>query len=143
MTKEQFRFLKADLIKDEGKRKFAYECTEGKITVGVGRNLEDKGLSEDEIDYLLLNDIRECSDITESSVPFFRGLNEVRQNVLINMSFNMGIRGVLGFKKMLHAAMLGDFEEAARQMLDSKWARQVGQRAVRLSEEMKTGKRNK
>jgi len=139
MTEKQLARLKSDLIEDEGKRQYPYKCTAGKITIGVGRNLEDKGLRADEIDYLFNNDLEEYANRTKIVIPFFDQLNEVRQNVLINMAFNLGIHGLLTFQKALGAMLKEDFERAAEEMLNSKWATQVGARAERLAREMKTG----
>mgnify|MGYP001582168379 FL=1 len=137
-----------DLIKqlqiDEGSRKnthgnhIPYKDTVGKTTLGYGRNIEDIGISEDEAMYLLRNDIARCRYECEIHIPIFKALNEVRQNVLINMCF-MGIGKVLEFKKMLTALEAGDFKQASKEMLDSLWAKQVGDRAYRLSRQMEHG----
>ncbi|GAB6161902.1 glycoside hydrolase family protein [Desulfothermus naphthae] len=128
------------LILHEGKKKFVYRCPAGKLTVGVGRNLEDKGLSEDEIEYLLQNDIKECiSDLTKIFDNFFK-LDDVRQAVLIDMRFNLGPTRFRSFKRMIKAVKEQDFQRAAEEMKDSKWFKQVKQRGQRLYEMMKTGK---
>lgn len=130
MRKELIKILKHD----EGVMLKPYTDTVGKLTIGVGRNLTDNGLTEDEIDYLLNNDIDRC--IHELSVKFDWFLTEKEnvQIVLISMVFNLGMPRFLGFKKMIAAIENEDYKEAAAQMLDSKWARQVGKRANRLSE---------
>lgn len=129
------------LRRHEGVASFAYEDTEGFITVGVGRCLDPErglGLSEDEIDYLLMNDIKRCYD--ELGVfSWFHDLSQVRQEVLINMVFNLGLPAFLKFKKTMALVAEGRYEEASQEMLDSKWARQVKGRAIELSEMMRTG----
>lgn len=129
-----------NLIKQhEGLRLKAYSCPAGKITVGYGRNLEDKGLSEVEADYLLINDISEIEASLSSRLYWFMKLGAVRRAVLIDMAYNLGINGLLSFKRTLAHIEKGDYEAAAIEMLDSRWADQVGQRADRLSEMMLTG----
>lgn len=126
-----------ELLKlDEGVKLKPYRCTEGKLTIGVGRNIEERGISEDEAEYLLRNDIKDCVRQLET-ISCFSPLSEVRRAVLISMCF-MGFSRLKGFKKMWRAIELGDYNEAAAQMLDSKWARQVKGRAIRLAEMMRT-----
>lgn len=132
--------LKSQLRRHEGLRLLPYECSAGKLTIGYGRNLEDKGISVEEAEQFLDADITDCIKDLERSVDFFGSLDEVRQDVLINMCFNLGIGRLLKFKNMLAALSRGDFKKAAAEMLDSKWARQVGGRAIELSLQMKTGK---
>ena len=131
--------LEDQLIRHEGYRQFPYKCSAGKLTVAIGRNLEDRGVSEDEAKYLLHNDITICKQELNLLFPIIKVVNSARENVLINMCFNIGIARLAGFKKMWAAIAVGDFEEAAKQMLDSKWANQVGKRAIELSGIMKTG----
>ena len=127
------------LKRDEGIRPFPYTDTVGKLTIGVGRNLTDVGLSQEEIDYLLTNDIARAEAAISAALPWFGDLDAVRQDVLINMTFNMGVNGVLGFHNMLAAMEQHDWPTAAREMLDSKWATQVGDRATRLAEQVQSG----
>ena len=110
-----------------------YKCTSNKLTIGVGRNLEDNGISKDEAMYMLNNDIHRCIKELESALPFFHNLPTARQDVLISMVFNMGLTRLLGFKKMLKALEDRDYKEASKQMLDSKWKKQVGNRATELA----------
>ena len=131
--------LKAQLRRHEGIRYKPYKDTVGKLTIGVGRNLDDKGISESEADMMLDNDIKDaCLDA--SSVPGFSGADPVRQCVLINIVFNMGLYRVMRFKKMIAAILQKNWHEASKEMLDSKWADQVGKRAAELSEQMRTGR---
>jgi lysozyme len=123
----------------EGVRDKVYLDTEGIETIGVGRNLKDKGLSEDEIDYLLQNDISEFTESVKDNWPWWGDLDDVRQRVVVDMAFNMGVAGLSKFSKTLGHIESGRYEEAGDEMLDSRWAEQVGQRADRLSQMMKTG----
>ena len=123
----------------EGLRLKPYRCTANKLTIGYGRNIEDAGISEDEAELLLSNDLVRCAKEVEKHVKAFNKLNDARQSVLINMCFNLGINGLLKFKKFLTAVNDGFFDLAAKEMLDSRWAKQVGSRAIELSEQMKTG----
>lgn len=124
----------------EGERLMPYRCTAGKLTIGVGRNLEDRGITREESAYLLANDIAAEERELLRALPWVGTLDEVRQRVLLDMSFNMGLAGLLGFKRTLATIQAGDYQAAATMMLDSKWAKQVGQRAERLSRMMATGK---
>jgi lysozyme len=124
----------------EGERLKPYRCTAGKLTIGVGRNLEDRGITAQESDMLLANDIaREEAELMRA-LPWVGQLDDVRQRVLLDMSFNLGLAGLLGFKNTLAAIQAGDYQRGATMMLDSRWARQVGTRAERLSRMMATGK---
>lgn len=127
------------LALDEGLRLKPYKCTTGKLTIGYGRNLDDRGISADEAKHLLQNDIIHSLINVRGSIDTFDKLNEVRQNVLINMCFNLGLLRFCGFKKMLKAVAEEDFKRVSEEMLDSKWASQVGKRAERLANEMRRG----
>ena len=135
--------LARQLRRDEGVVEHAYIDSEGWTTIGVGRLIDQrKGgrLRDDEIEYLLQNDITEKSDELIRRLPWVADLDEARQGVLINMAFNLGVSGLLGFRKTLALVKAGDYAKASVEMLDSKWARQVKGRATRLSEQMRTGK---
>lgn len=131
--------LISQLLSDEGLRLRPYRCTANKLTIGVGRNLDDVGISKDEAMYLLANDIRRVYGQVTDALPWFVKLNDARQNVLLNMAFNLGVKGLLGFKQTLAFIQDGSYDSAASAMLQSKWARQVGNRAVRLAQIMRTG----
>lgn len=130
--------IERQLIRDEGLRLKPYYDTVGKLTIGVGRNIADNGITEEEARHLLRNDvnqsIRECQ-----TIPCFNKLSEPRQAVLVNMAYNLGISGLKRFEKMLGALESNDYQKAGVEMMDSKWARQVGVRAVRLYEQMLKG----
>lgn len=122
---------------DEGFRAKPYKCSAGKLTIGYGRNIEDVGISEDEALYLLNNDISYCYNKLKAVFPFFETLSKPRQYVLINMCYNIGITRLAGFKRMLAELSQGNYNQAAAEMLNSKWAAQVPNRAARLAEIMK------
>lgn len=133
--------LASQLRRDEGLRLKPYKDSVGKLTIGYGRNLDDVGIFSVEADTLLANDIRNATVILESNFPWTTTLDQVRKDVLLNMTFNIGIGDVAGFKDMLASVKAGNFSAAARAMLDSKWAEQVGPRAQRLSIQMESGVR--
>jgi lysozyme len=130
--------IEDQLILHEGLRLKPYRCTENKLTIGVGRNIEERGITATEAMFLLKNDI-EAVEKELSRFDWFTKQDEIRRRVLIDMGF-MGVPRLLGFKKMIQALVADDYEKAAAEMLDSKWSRQVGGRAVRLAEMMRTGK---
>jgi lysozyme len=132
------QILLKQLILHEGKKRFPYKDTVGKITIGIGRNLVDVGLSDSEIEYLLENDISKCIRNLDSAFPWWKNLSEVRQHVMIDMIFNLGLAGLSKFVLTLDSIRTGRYELASRQMLASKWATQVGKRATRLSQMMLT-----
>lgn len=131
--------LAAQLNVDEGRRPRIYVDTVGKVTGGVGRNLTDRPFSEDEIDLMLKNDIAMVEAQLDQRLPWWREMSEARQNVLANMAFNLGINRLLGFVNTLAAMKDQRYDAAALGMLDSTWAKQVGQRAIRLAAIMRTG----
>lgn len=129
------------LIRHEGMRLYPYRDTAGKLTIGVGRNLDDRGISSEEACCLLLNDISIAADDLHTifSEEVLSGLNEARFAVLVSMAFNLGRSGFAKFKKTIAAVNAGDWEQAAFQMQQSKWARQVGKRAIDLCWMMRNG----
>ena len=127
------------LEQHEGKRKFPYLDTVGKTTIGIGRNLTDVGLSEDEIQYLFQNDIKRVIRGLDNWLPWWREKSENVRIVLMSMCFNLGIEGLLKFKKFLAALRINKLDDAAVEMLDSKWAEQVGKRAIELSDMVRNG----
>lgn len=131
--------LKKQLEVDELRSKKIYTDTVGKISVGIGRNLTDRGFSDDEIDLMYANDVRMAEADARALVPNFDKLNDVRQEVLVNLSFNMGKSRLSGFKKFLAALAIQDFSRAADEMKDSAWYGQVKDRGVRLVYAMRFG----
>lgn len=127
-----------DLKRDEGFRAHPYRCTAGKLTCGYGRNLEDVGISRDEATEMLRNDVREA--VRQVQIfPWYKGLTANRKRALVNMVFNLGFPTFLEFRNMLKAIESGRFDVAAAEALNSKWARQVGERAERVAELIRVG----
>ena len=126
----------------EGVHSKVYLDTEGIETIGVGRNLVDRGLSDDEIELMLANDIRDFQEEVESAFLWWSDMDDVRQRVVVDMAFNMGLGSLSKFVNTLAHIENGRYEDASVEMLDSKWARQVGDRANVLSDMMKTGEDN-
>jgi lysozyme len=132
--------LAAQLAVDEGRKRRLYRDTVGKLTIGVGRNIDDRGLRDDEIDLMLSNDINEAVGIARALVSNFDKLDDVRQEVVVNMAFNMGIVRLGGFKRFIAALTRLDFQNAADEMKNSSWYMQTGDRAVRLVYAMREGR---
>jgi lysozyme len=137
----QMKNLREMIKRHEGVETHAYKCSQNKTTIGVGRNIDPDGgigLSEAELDYLLNNDINRC--IGElSGFVWFPDLNEARQNAIIDMVFNLGITRFKGFKNAIDAMSKSDFETAADEFYDSRWAKQVGNRAIEICEMIRKG----
>jgi lysozyme len=134
--------LTKQLNRDEGRRKSAYQDHLGFWTIGVGRLIDARkgaGLRNDEMDYLLRNDINDRVDALTRALPWFQNLDDARRGVLLNMAFQMGTDGLLGFKNTLERIRTGDYASAAAGMLQSKWATQTPERAARLAKQMETG----
>jgi lysozyme len=126
--------IEEQLILHEGLKLEVYKCLAGYWTIGVGRNLEGKGISHDEAMLLLRNDIAEVTAQLER-FDWFTALGPIRQKVLIDMCFNLGIQGLLRFQKMIEALKRADYERAADEMVNSRWYGQVGERGRRLRDE--------
>ena len=134
--------LKQQLIRDEGVVRHAYEDSLGFLTIGVGRLIDSRrggGLAPDEIEYLLTNDVIEKSKQVLAAFPWTTKLSEPRFAVLVNMAFQLGIGGLLKFKRALGSIEDGQYKEASMEMLDSLWAQQTPERAKRLAQQMETG----
>lgn len=125
--------LKEDLKRDEGETKFPYYDAVGKITIGVGRNLTDRGLSEAEVRALLDNDVWIVFRELDRAIEGWRSYPEPVARGLANMAFNLGIPRLMKFEKMLAALARGDYTGAADEALNSIWARQVRERASRIA----------
>ncbi|MBQ8678067.1 MAG: glycoside hydrolase family protein [Alphaproteobacteria bacterium] len=139
----------------EGLRLQPYFCTRGKQTIGVGRCLDTNpltvqerrvcgdwhhGISRQAAFYLLRNDIKRCVKELKSGIPFFEALDDERQYALIDMCFQLGIRGLLIFRRMIAALGVGNYKEAARQCLDSAYAKQTPARAARIAKCIEAGR---
>ena len=123
----------------EGLRLKPYRDSVGKLTIGVGRNLDDVGLREGEAMFLCFCDVAVVEQALDARLPWWRSLDGPRRAVLIDMGFNMGVGTVCGFTDTLAAVKAGCFGDAAQSMLRSRWAGQVGRRAATLSRMMRTG----
>lgn len=135
--------LERQLIRHEGLRLFPYQCPAGFLTIGVGRNLEGKGITKAEALFLLKNDIADAREdvdflLNRFGIEKYR-LNEPRLDALANVAFNIGRHRLSGFKRMFGAAKRGDFVNMAVELLDSKYARDVGGRAVELADQLAHG----
>ena len=108
-----------------------YHDTVGKLTIGYGRNLEDRGLTIAEAELLLANDIIEAHARLTTELSFYRQASDIRRAVFIDLYHNMGMGGLLTFIKMLRASQIGDWDEAAAQLQDSRYWQQTGIRAQR------------
>ena len=139
----------------EGCELMPYRCPAGFLTIGVGRNLETnpltseekrvcgdymRGITKNAAYYLLRHDIEKVTRECKKSIPFFNSLDNERQYALVDMAFNMGIKNLLKFKRMLLALGVGNYEQASAECLNSNYARQTGKRAKRIANTIKTGK---
>lgn len=139
MVSSDYVMLRNVVTTDEGRRLKPYVDTAGKLTIGVGRNLTDVGISDAEADMLLDHDLPAAEAALLRAFPIVATLNGPRQIVLVSMAFNLGLPRLSQFTQMWAAIQAGNFAEAAIQMLDSTWADQVGARARRLAETMHAG----
>lgn len=140
-----FRVLVMDYAKTldqlkthEGLRLNPYPCTSGRLTIGYGRNLDDKGITESEAEEMLISDVAEVEHSLHMT-GLLTNHNDARKAVLVNMGFNLGVTGLLRFTRMIAAYRKHDYDLAAKEMLDSRWAMQVHKRAVELAEQMRSG----
>lgn len=131
--------LLVQLKRHEGLRLKPYIDTAGHLSIGYGRNLAGVGLTREEAEMLLANDVARTWAALAAALPWVTGLDPVRQNVLANMCFNLGLKGLLGFQTTLGHVQGGHYAEAAQAMLTSKWASQVGARARELARQMASG----
>jgi lysozyme len=135
---DQLQILRARLTRTEGRRNRPYVDTVGKLTIGIGHNLTDKGISDSIVDALFVEDISQAERDAKTLVAYEK-IDPIRQTVLIDMVFNIGIDKLREFKNTLSYIARGAFEEAADEMLRSEWAKQVGNRAIELSRIIRTG----
>lgn len=138
--------LKSQLREFEGWKRHAYQDSLGFWTIGCGRLVDaskpGSGLSDDEIEYLLDNDIADKTLEVMEALPWARTLNEPRQAVLIGMAFQMGLKGLLGFRSMLRALQDEHYADAAEHMRQSRWHTQTPNRVNRLAHQMESGEWN-
>jgi lysozyme len=139
MTAHEREQMVAQLVRHEGLRLRPYLDTVGKTTIGVGRNLTDRGITQAEAFYLLANDIDICLHQLTASFPWFVDLDPVRQRVWVDLCFNMGIAKLYAFKQTLSAMAAGKYEVAAAEFKDSDWYTQVGKRGPWIVEALRTG----
>ena len=138
MTPDMMAKLKRSLVLHEGFERHPYIDTVGKISIGIGYNLTDRGISDEWINSQYLEDVNYFYNQFSLKFPWFQDLSCDRQIILIDMAF-MGWKKFLGFHKMIEALSKGDFKGAALEMLNSKWAEQVKGRADSLAHGMLTG----
>lgn len=134
--------LETQLRRDEGEVLSAYTDSEGYWTIGIGRLIDKRkggGISKAESSYLFSNDLNAKSAEVYAALPWVKNLDEARQGALLNMAFQMGTNGLLGFKNTLSMIQSGKYDQAADGMLQSLWARQTPARAARLAAQMRTG----
>jgi lysozyme len=127
-----FTKVRDQLVRDEGIRLKPYEDSVGLITIGVGRNIEQNGISYDEAMFMLQNDVARCMK-EAASFKWYTELTEDRQVAIVNMIFNLGMPRFQKFKGFIAAMSEHDYDRAAFEMMDSRWAVQVGDRAKRLA----------
>jgi lysozyme len=147
MNPENEAQLIVELKRDEGVRYTPYADTKGIPTVGVGHNLQaaplpsgwSYPLTDAQVDELLHGDLQNVYGDLNRALPWWTDLNDVRQRVLCNMCFNLGMSKLAGFKNTLNSMRQGAYADAAAGMLNSAWAEQVGARAQRLAQMMRTG----
>lgn len=134
--------LKQQLEKDEGRSKFVYLDTLGFKTIGIGKLVDSRkggGLSDSEIDFIFNNSVKTATEGLQRGAAWTVQLDEVRRNALVNMTFQMGVEGVMAFRKMLAAMQAGNWEQAYREAKNSKWAQQTPLRAERIARQILTG----
>lgn len=150
---EQADWVLAMLKRHEGERRrggrhAAYRCSAGALTIGWGHNLDaspvqglgpGSRISDEVAESLLRHDLAAAARSLDARLPWWRGLDPVRGAVLLDMAFNMGAARLGSFRRMLDAVKAGRWDEASEEMLDSRWASQVGRRAVTLAHMMRTG----
>ncbi len=127
---------------EEGEVLHAYNDHLGYATIGVGRLIDKRkggGITAEESAYLLKNDIQKRIAILEQKLPWIKTLDDARRGVLLSMAFQMGVDGLLGFKNTLAMIQSGEYAEAAKGMMNSKWAKQTPERAQRHAQQMRTG----
>lgn len=131
--------LRLQITKHEGIELMPYRCTSDKLTIGVGRNLDDRGISHETAMQMLDEDIDICINELQQTVSYWDDLPERVQEALINLCFNMGISRLMAFKKTFGFLREGMYEKAADELLESRYANQVGQRAIDVANMIREG----
>jgi lysozyme len=131
--------LRDRIIRHEAIRLKPYKDSQGYLTIGVGRCIELRGISEDEAFYMLNNDLVNSKHDVNQAMPWVLGLDDARLNVLYEMCFQLGINRLLLFQKMINALRDGDYNRAADEMLNSAWHRQAPNRCEELAKIMRNG----
>lgn len=131
--------LQETLTKHEGCKLELYRCTSNKLTIGIGRNIEDNGISMNTAKQMLVEDIGNCIEDLQRNVIFFNEMPEVVKEALVNMVFNMGITRFLQFKNTLRYLKEKKYKKAGDECLNSRWAQQVGYRALEVAQQIKNG----
>jgi|TARA_B110000902_G_scaffold28571_1_gene30958 lysozyme len=130
--------LRETITRHEGSRLQMYQDSLGIWTIGVGHNIQEKGISPKVMELMLDEDLEEAISELKRSVSFFSKMPQQVQEALVNLSFNMGIPRLMQFKKTLALLREGDFESAADELLDSRYAEQVGRRALEIADMIRT-----
>jgi lysozyme len=139
MTDDGIARTKGMITRHEGMRLSPYKDSVGKLTIGVGHNLDDVPITENAALAILGDDVARVVLQVKGALSFFDSLTEPRQAVLLDMAFNMGLGGLLQFHHFLANLQDGQYGLASQDMLNSEWARQVGQRATELAKMMQSG----
>ncbi len=128
--------LAKQLLQHEGIRLKPYKCSANKLTIGIGRNIEDVGINEQEAFYLLFNDIDAVTTQCQKNFDWFDELSDLRQEAIVNLVFNMGLSKFMQFKKTIAYIADGQFDQAGSELLNSRYADQVGQRAIDVANQL-------
>ena len=143
MTMYNLTILKNELLRDEGFRRSAYQDHLGYWTIGIGRMIDKRrggGITRDEAAYLLGSDIAKIEADLDIDIPWWRDASPSRQRALMNMAFQMGVGGLMKFKRTLAMAKRGDWNQAATNALKSRWAKQTPTRAKRIAAMMRVAR---
>lgn len=139
MSNEIDAFLIDQVKRHEGYRQHVYKCSAGKNTIGIGRNLDDVGISEEEAEYLALNDLVKAAKQLNATFTWYNSLTIRRKQAMINLVFNLGITKLLKFEKFLTAMRSSDYSTANAELLNSLYAKQVGKRAQEVAQQIEKG----
>jgi lysozyme len=139
MNRYERQIVLAQIRKHEGLRLKPYQDSVGKTTIGIGRNLDDRGVTAEEAAMMALNDIKAAHHELWVNFPWYNALTGDRKYAWINLCFNMGMPRLKGFKMAIAAMEQSKYSVAADEILDSKYARQVGQRAIDIANMIRRG----